>query len=828
MAPVRYSIFEICDAVGGRIAGAAPAGAVVEHLLTDSRHIAFAPSSLFFALQGPRRDGHAFIADAYRQGVRYFAVRKAPDPGAFPDACFIEVDDVLAALQALAAWRRRQFHIPVIGITGSNGKTIVKEWLFQLLHPDRHMVRSPRSFNSQVGVPLSVWQIQPEHELAIFEAGISRSGEMARIAPVIQCNLGVFTALGDAHSEGFPSIEDKLREKLTLFQPAERIFYGAGDERVDQAIRALGKPVFRWGAAEDAELRLLGEKTSADQRHTSLEAQYQGRILHIDIPFSDRASIHNAMLCWCILLYYGLPDEVIRERMARLEPVEMRLEMREAVNDSTLINDSYNSDLNALAIALDFMARQASGRRRTIILSDILESNRAQEALYTTVADLLCEKGVERVFAIGPQIKRLEGKLPPGIETACFRDAEDFLHFVNTHPEAFQQEIILIKGARRFGFERIADRLARKVHQTALEINLGALAHNLRQYQQLLAPGVRTMAMVKAAAYGSGSVETAKVLEQQQVDYLAVAYADEGVELRRSGVQLPVMVLNPEEAVFDMMLRYRLEPELYSVRMLRSFARFCAGSEEPIPVHLKIETGMNRLGFAEGDWPELFGILQAHPQLRVVSVFSHLAASEDPRHDDFTLRQAARFERAYAALCEVVGYSPLRHLLNSSGIARFPQYQYDMVRIGIGLYGLDSAARARLNLQSVLCLRAAISQIKILADGDTVGYGRRGAGMPGMRIATISIGYADGLLRAAGNGRYSLLIRGRRAPIVGNVCMDMCMADVSGIPEAREGDPVVVFGPDLPVEELARALGTIPYEVLTGISPRVKRVYVQE
>lgn len=820
---MRFSLFQLADAMQGRVIGQAPAGAVVEHLITDSRHIAFAPTALFFALRGPGRDGHAFIADAYRQGLRYFVVARLPEVGSLPEACFIQVADTLEALQMLAAWRRSLVSLPVIGITGSNGKTIVKEWLFQLLHPNRHVLRSPRSYNSQTGVPLSVWQLKPEHELALLEAGISRMGEMAKLAPIIQPTLGLFTTLGDAHSEGFPDAETKLREKLMLFQSAQLIFYNADDARVDAAMRALGKPLFCWGSAAHADLQLLRASSSDDCRSTRIEARFEGRERSIDIPFSDQASIHNAMLCWCVLLHLGLPDDLIGERMSRLEPVEMRLEMREAVNACTLINDSYNSDLNALSIALDFMARQASGRRRTLVLSDILESSRAPETLYAQVADLICEKGVERLIGIGGQVQRLQGKLPDGIATVFYNDADAFLQ--QHDMETFSREIILLKGARRFGFERIADRLALKVHQTVLEIHLAALTHNLRQFQQLLAPGVRTIAMVKAAAYGSGSVEVAQLLELQRVDYLAVAYADEGVELRRGGIGLPILVLNPEEAVFDMMLRYRLEPELYSLRLLRNFARFCANRQEPVPVHLKVETGMNRLGFEKDSLDEAVAELQANPQLRVVSVFSHLAASENPELDAFTHEQARRFESAWQRISEGLGYRPLRHILNTNGIARFPQYQMDMVRLGIGLYGIPTES---LDLQPVLCLKAAISQIRTLREGDTVGYGRRGAGQAGMRIATISIGYADGLLRAAGNGRFSVLIRGRRAPTVGNICMDMCMADISQIPDAGEGDSVVVFGPGLPLEELAAALGTIPYEVLTGISPRVKRVYVQE
>ncbi len=823
-----YSIYQICDAVQGRLIGHPPPGLLITHLFTDSRQVTFAPAGLFFALVGPRRDGHDFLGHARQQGIRFFVVQHLPDLAEFPEACFIQVPDTLQALQSLAAWHRRQFDLPVIGITGSNGKTIVKEWLFQLLYPERHIVRSPRSFNSQTGVPLSVWAIAPEHELAIFEAGISRRSEMAQLAPVIQCTLGIFTCLGDAHSEGFASQEEKLNEKLVLFASASLIFYGADDPLVDKAMRTLGKPLFRWGAQPDADLQLLEAKTLSEQRRTLLKVRYQGVEVQAEIPFADQASITNAMLCWSVLLYLGIPHETIRERLIRLEPVEMRLEMREAINECVLINDSYNSDLSALAIALDFMARQAGGKRRTLILSDILESSRSLDALYNSVADLICEKSVHRVLAVGEQAQLLASKLPPEIKIACFDHADSLLQRINAEEINFQGEIILLKGARRFGFERIASRLARKVHQTTLEIHLGALVHNLRQFQQLLAPGVRTMVMVKAAAYGSGSVEIAKTLEQHQVDYLAVAYADEGVELRRNGVQLPIMVLNPEEAVFDMMLRYRLEPELYSLRILRQFARFCAGRTVEIPVHLKIETGMHRLGFVEDDLEETVSILLSHPQLRVISVFSHLAAAENPAHDAFTHQQAKRFQRAYAILAQALAYRPLRHLLNSNGTVRFPEYQMDMTRLGIGLYGLDVALSPPLNLQVVLRLKAAISQIKCLQEGDTVGYGRRGMVQPGARVATISIGYADGLLRAAGNGCFSVLVHGRPAPIIGSVCMDMCMVDVSHIPQAQEGDPVIIFGPEWPVQYLTQALHTIPYEVLTGISPRVKRVYIQE
>lgn len=819
-----YTIQQVTGITGGKLIHRGAADRPVEHLLHDSRRIVFPETALFFAIRGERHDGHDYLPELYRAGVRHFLVSRKVDPLEYPEANLILHDDPVAALQQLAVWHRRRFDLPVIGITGSNGKTIVKEWLFQLLHDDFYIVRSPGSYNSQVGVPLSVWQIRPEHELGIFEGGISRSGEMERLAPIIRCNIGLFTNIGEAHSEGFDSREQKLQEKLQLFRQSDIVFYCADQAEVDKAMRALGRPRFTWSRRPGADLYIRGTKQAEGQ--TEISGEYRGQLLEIHIPFTDAASVENAIHCWAPALYLGLDPSRIAERIAHLAPVAMRLELKEGINGSIVINDSYNSDISSLTNALNFLEQQGRSERRTLILSDILQSGMDDESLYRLVARLIREKQLRRVVGIGRRVQTLAPLLPAAVETAFFTSTEDFLHAADRME--FRQEAILLKGARPFAFERIARRLAQQVHQTSLEIKLDALVHNLNVYRRQLRPGVRLMAMVKASAYGSGSLEVAKLLEFQRADYLAVAYADEGVELRQGGVQLPIVVLNAEPATFEELLRFGLEPEIYSLRQLRQFTEFTAGRRHPPLLHLKIDTGMRRLGFEESEQEAMLALLQEAPHLRVQSVFSHLAASEAPEHDAFTHAQAGQFQKRYEAIAAGLGYRPLRHILNSSGIARFPNYQMDMVRLGIGMYGSDAGGTLSDLLQPVFHFKAHISQIKELAPGETVGYGRRApAGHP-RRIATITAGYADGLPRAAGNGRYAVLIRDRRAPIVGDVCMDMCMVDITGAPEVREGDEVSIFSDAPGVEELADALHTIPYEVLTSISRRVKRVYTQE
>ncbi|MEZ4958629.1 MAG: bifunctional UDP-N-acetylmuramoyl-tripeptide:D-alanyl-D-alanine ligase/alanine racemase [Saprospiraceae bacterium] len=858
---MRYNIEQIATIAGGQFLSK-PDGACMEHVLLDSRQVIFPASSIFIALQGRRHDGHSFLDDLYQQGVRHFLVSKKIDTDAWPGAVFVWVENTLGAFQQLAAYHRSQFSLPVIGITGSNGKTIVKEWLFQLLYEDYYIVRSPRSYNSQTGAPLSVLQITPEHTLGIFEAGISQMGEMEKIAPILDPGIGIFTNIGEAHSEGFPDMETKLQQKLLLFKNTRTLICCLDDERMESAVfnwqssghstQSAARKSVTWSATgKEADLKIL----SITPKGNSTQIEGVANIPHpssltppktssINIPFTDSASLQNAVHCWALMLHLGYEHETIARRMSRLEPVAMRLELRAGINGCTIINDSYNSDLTSLKIALDFLEQQGRESRRTLILSDIFQSGQKPEQLYRTVAQLLLEKKMDRIIGIGKEVAVLEKFLTSRIQSVFYENTPAFL--ADLQGLVFRDEVILLKGARKFGFEKIANRLATRFHKTVLEVNLGALLNNLRVYQSQLRPGTKLMVMVKAGAYGSGSAEVAKLLEFQNVDYLGVAYADEGVELRKAGIQLPIMVMNPEEATFDALVRYRLEPEIYSLKLLENFLHFLENLPQredhgapaaAIGIHLKLDTGMHRLGLEENDIEKAISLLEqtanSEQRTTIKSTLSHLAASEAPAHDDFTRQQVARFEKMYEKLAAGLGYRPLRHILNSSGIARFPEYQMDMVRLGIGLYGIDGSGRLQGRLQTVNSLKATVSQIKNVRPGETVGYGRMGKAEKPMRIATLSLGYADGLLRRAGNGRFSVLIKGKRAPLFGNVCMDMVMADATPIPDAEEGDQVVIFGKDsdgneLPVQELAASLDTIPYEIFTSISDRVKRVYVQE
>jgi len=820
----------------------------IEHCLLDSRQIIFPKTTLFFAIKGQRHDGHQFLPELYEQDIRNFVVSEKIDSRKFPGANFIFVTKTLDALQKLARHHRHQFALQAIGITGSNGKTIVKEWLFQLFQEDHRIVRSPKSYNSQIGVPLSVWQIQGQHDLGIFEAGISQMGEMEKLAPIIDCEIGIFTNIGAAHSAGFPTIEEKIKQKLKLFGGAKTVLFCKDDERVYEAMGELkGVKFFTWSkAGKEADLEVEGvfptgysettdgkaERKKQQTSGTSILATFNKKSISISIPFTDSASIENAVHCWALLLHLGYENEVIENRMAKLEPIAMRLEVKEGIHNCLIINDSYNSDLTSLTIALNFLEQQSKHHKRTIILSDILQSGQLKEPLYQRVAQLLKGKKVERVIGIGKEVAVLEKflkdkpeKLTSG-QVLLFKTTAELLEQMEN--QVFDGETILLKGARKFEFERIANRLSKKVHQTTLEVNLSALIHNLNVYHNFLKPGTKMMVMVKAAAYGSGSIEVAKLLEFQKVDYLGVAYADEGVELRNAGIRLPIIVMNPEEAVFHSLIRYHLEPEMYSPALLRQFLEFLEVEKVTASIHLKLDTGMHRLGFEQEQLSALLDLLKTATFVKVQSVFSHLAASEDAVHDSFTEQQALHFLEMYEQLVEGLGYRPMRHILNSGGILRFSQFQMEMVRLGIGLYGIDGSGIVQNKLQVVNSLKARITQIKNVVAGDSVGYGRKGKAGQARRIATISLGYADGLPRKAGNGRYKVLIHNKKAPIVGNVCMDLCMVDVTEIPEAKEGDEVLIFGNELPVEGLAACLNTIPYEVFTNISARVKRVYFQE
>ncbi len=818
-----YDIRKITKVTGGIFLKKKILNASVEHLLFDSRQVSFPTTSLFFAIQGERRDGHDFIQQLYEKGVRNFIVEKKIAIRPFPKANFILVKKSVDALQQLALFHRNQFSLKSIGITGSNGKTIVKEWLLQFLQNDHQVVASPKSYNSQIGVPMSVFLIKKEHTLGIFEAGISTTNEMEFSEKIIQPEIGIFTNIGDAHSEGFKNIEEKLDEKLKLFQNCKTIVFCQDNEFVNKQMQQFGKAkLFAWSKKGKAKLQIIS--TSKQKQHTLIEGIFNKKKISITIPFTDEASIENAIHCWAVLLFLKKKNTSIAQKIQQLRPVPMRLEIKEGVNNCSIINDSYNADLTALKIALNYLEQQGELNQRTLIISDILQVEMSTKRLYQTIAQLIEDKKISKVIGIGQHVFSLKKYLDRKVKTQFFKTTLDFLKKAQTNN--FQNENILLKGARPFEFEKIAERLSKKNHNTVLEIDLNALVLNLNVYNSFLKPKTKLIAMVKASAYGSGSVEVAKLLEFQKVDYLAVAYADEGVELRKAGIQLPILVLNPEEAAFEVLEKQNLEAEIYSLELLEKFVHHFSNKKSKILIHLKLDTGMRRLGFEEKDLDNLIATLKKNKHIKIQSIFSHLAGSESNEHDNFTKSQVSRFQKMYNKICAGLKIRPMRHILNTSGINRFPQHQMEMVRLGIGLYGIDGSKTIQNQLQKVHTLKATISQIKNITKGETIGYGRKGKAKKAMRIATISIGYADGLMRSAGNGNFSVLIQGKRAHTVGNICMDMCMVDVTEITEAATGDEVIIFGGNPTVEELANVMGTIPYEIFPLISERVKRVYL--
>ena len=814
--------------------------ASIEHILLDSRKLLFPSTSLFFALDGPRRNGRSFIDELYQKGVTNFVVDEnipAEDLDKYTGANFLQVKDVLQALQQLTAFHRRQFQLPVIGITGSNGKTIVKEWLYQLLHNNFNIVRSPKSYNSQIGVPLSVWQINQDHTLGIFEAGISQPAEMEQLEKIIAPTIGVFTNIGQAHSEGYLDISQKINEKLKLFVHCDLLIYCADDPDVNSAISTFKTNVrhaddfqlFSWSKNSKATLQIISVEKK--DNHTILTAQDHrtteaDRFVEITIPFTDEAAVENAINCWCVLLYLKEDDALINEKMLQLRAVEMRLELKQGTNNCSVINDSYSADINSLTIALDFLSQQQQHPNRTLILSDILQSGRNSSDLYADVAAILQQKNINRFIGIGIEISKQQEAFKNIAQTFFFTSTAEFkLQFHTLH---FYNETILLKGARVFEFEQISHLLEEKVHQTVLEINLNSITHNLKQYQQILKPGVKVMAMVKAFSYGSGSFEIANLLQYQKVDYLAVAYTDEGVELRKAGITLPIMVMNAEEVTFDLMVQYNLEPELFSFNILAGFQEYLQQSGIiNYPVHIKLDTGMHRLGFETQDLPALLDFLKLSTAFKVQSVFSHLVASDSLAQDEFTNQQADIFLQNITDLQQVLGYSFLKHIGNTGAIYRHQNLQLNMVRLGIGLYGIDGNVEMQQRLKNVTTLKTTISQIKNVKAGDTVGYSRKGIVVKDSVIATVRIGYADGYPRSLSNGKGKMWARGHLLPVIGLICMDMTMLDITGT-DVQEGDEVIVFGEQLSVNELANQAETIPYEILTGISQRVKRVYYEE
>lgn len=818
----NYRLDSIAEITGGECFG--NSNWFIHSLSIDSRTLLVAEDTLFFAIDGSRHDGHDYIADLYQKGVRAFVVskREAINTNEYKDAGFILVDNSLKALQKLAEEHRNQFFYPVVGITGSNGKTIVKEWLFQLLNESFSIVRSPKSFNSQVGGP-SLWNMNGEAEMAIIEAGISKPGEMSQLEQMIRPNIGVFTHLGDAHRENFLGDLHKLKEKIQLFKSCELIAYCIDEPFLHRSLSeqfGSDKKLLFWSRKRGATLEVFDEEVQGNT--TKLKAKYQGELKEIIIPFADKASVDNAILCWLILLWLQIDDQIIAHRFFNLAPIAMRLEIKEGIGDCILINDYYNSDLGSLEIALDLMNQQKLEKKKTLILSDIYQSGFSKQKLYRAVAKMLSQKRIDRLIGIGEGISS-EYELFP-FETSFYQSTELFLADLNRNQ--FHDEIILIKGARDFHFERISNALQYKAHRTILEVNLNAMVHNLNYFRSLLHPKTKLVVMVKAFSYGSGSTEIANLLQYHRVDYLAVAIADEGVELRNAGITIPIMVMNPEPHSFDTMIEYRLEPEIYNRSILLDFERALKrNGVKNFPVHLKLDTGMHRLGFIENQIDELISLIENKDLFYIRSIFSHLAGADEEQHDEYTIHQIRLFKLWSDKIRNKFPYFIDRHILNSAGIERFPDAQFEMVRLGIGLYGVSSVHQQ--NLMNVSSLKTTISQIKEIPREKTVGYGRKGQLQQDTRIGVIPIGYADGFNRKLSNGVGKVLVNGKLCPIIGNVCMDMSMIDLSHV-KAQEGDSVTIFGDDYPVSILAQQLDTIPYEILTTISRRVKRVYFQE
>lgn len=809
--PVKH----ITTATHARFEGIYP-DTEIDNVSIDSRSLQNNVGTLFFALSGQHRDGHSYITDLISKGVQNFVVGHIPEQ-AKGKGNFYVVKNTLDALQDFAAWYRSRYTFPVLAITGSSGKTTIKEWLNYLLSPDYNIIRSPKSYNSQSGVPLSVISINDRHNLGIFEAGISLPDEMEKLENIIRPDIGILTNIGPAHDEGFESRTQKIREKLSLFNNVKTLIL----QKNTEVEKVLGDkiPTFTWSFEEGADVKI---KPRSSGTSTELEVTYKDTF-SVTIPFTDTPSIENACNCIMLMLHLNYGTDIIRERMARLYPVELRLQVKTGINGCTLIDDSYNNDYQSLKIALDFLEQHKTHQKKTVILSDVFQSGFDTEVLYAKVAHLLAGNNVSRVIGIGETISRQLADFPGFLP---FRTTQEFLAQYNAN--SFEDETVLIKGARSFRFDEIVVLLEEKTHETVLEINLNAIVHNLGFYRSRLKPGTKVMAMVKAFGYGSGSYEIAQVLAHHKIDYLGVAFADEGIALRNAGISTPIIVMNPENSAFAAMVAYNLEPEIYSVRELRAFISLAQQKNlSGYPVHIKLDTGMHRLGFMEPQIDGLIELLQNNNLISIKSIFSHLSSSDVPEFADFTKGQISKFEKWSSRLMAELNIAPLRHILNTSGVYHFPDAQYDMVRVGIGLYGVGNDSEEMAQLQNVGTLKTIILQIKDIEVGESVGYSRRFRAETATRIATLPVGYADGISRAWGNGKGYVLINGKKAPIVGSICMDMMMVNVTDI-ACSEGDKAIIFGENPKVTTIASAIGTIPYEILTGISQRVKRVFFKE
>jgi len=822
---MRYTFLDLHKASEGKAKLANP-NALISHISIDSRTIIFPAETLFFAFKGIKNDGHQFIEKLYKQGVRNFVVSDYRwEYDKLNEANFIITKSVLCALQKIAALHRRQFSIPIVGITGSNGKTIVKEWLSEFINKVFNIVKSPKSFNSQIGVPLSVLMLSNNHGIGVFEAGISQKGEMDKLEKIIRPDVGIFTNIGTAHQENFNSIEEKINEKLHLFQSSSAIIYNSDIEKLDNLIKAdrkfIGKQLFTW-SLNNKNANLFIKRINKENGNTAITGVYNNTEYSISIPFVDKASVENSISVWAYLFYGGLINQGLFENFKKLQAISMRMEQKEGVNNSILINDSYSSDIESVTIALEHLKQYQQDKKRTLIISDILQSGKENKDLYKEVNELLSENTVDKVYGIGSEISKYASLFT--CESHFYKDTNEFLSKVSKND--FSDEVILIKGARNYHFEKVFNFLEYKTHQTQLEINLSALIRNLNYFRSKLKPDTQIMAMVKAFSYGSGSYEIANILQYHNVDYLAVAYTVEGIELREAGINLPIMVMNPNPDNFDLMIEYNLEPEIYSFEILQTFLKHVVRSgSKRYPVHIKIDTGMRRLGFVNTEIPLLLEKLVGTEYVQVRSVFSHLATADVPQEDAFTEMQIEDFFSCAEQIAKKLEYPFLMHILNSAGILRKAHAQFNMVRLGIGLYGADHNYEGK--LENVSSLKTIISQLRSIKKGASIGYSRAFIAENNMTMAVIPVGYADGLNRHLSKGIGRVFVNGKYAPIVGNICMDMCMIDVSDI-DVGVGDSVEIFGDHISIAEIAETLDTIPYEILTSISQRVKRVYFQE
>ncbi|MCE7994069.1 MAG: bifunctional UDP-N-acetylmuramoyl-tripeptide:D-alanyl-D-alanine ligase/alanine racemase [Roseivirga sp.] len=791
----------------------------IKSVLTDSRKLSNVGSAAFFAIKGINHDGHQYITELASKGVKTFIIEVQPSGPLPANTNLILVESSLRALQSVARYKRESLNLPVIAITGSNGKTIVKEWLSQMLSGQGKVVRSPRSYNSQLGVPLSVWEIDPQYDFAVFEAGISRMGEMTYLQKVIQPTHGILTNIGSAHEEGFPSINEKLSQKLKLFEGCETLILCGTDHRICNAVKAMVNPpqkIISWSFDEGHDIHVEALGSGRFNLHTENEQ------MEFKLPFDDEASLENLMHCLCMLLELGFSPLEIQRALDGLEKVDMRLKLIKGIRDSYIIDDTYNNDLIGLETALDFLAQQNQYKRKVVILSEVPQVSNPP-AIYSHINQLLLDKGIDHLIGVGAEVLRNQNQF--SIESQFYPDTSSLIEHLSTLD--IKESVTLVKGARKFQFERVVNLLAEKAHQTLLEINLDAITDNLNFYRNRLAPDVKIMVMVKAFAYGSGSAEVAQLLQFHKVHYLAVAYADEGVTLRKNGIHLPIMVMNCNHADLDTLIKYDLEPEIFEMEQLKSFQKYYQSKSMKLPVHININTGMNRLGFEVDEAQEVIAFLTSHSDVAVKSIFTHLAGADEALHNEFSLNQLKGFEPVAKRIAEVSGPNVLIHALNSAGIIRFPGFQMNMVRLGIGLYGLEASGEQADELRTVGTLKTTISQVKEIKTGETIGYSRKGVAATDMSIATVAIGYADGYSRAFSNGVGSMYINNQSAPVIGNVCMDMTMLDVTGL-NARPGDEVIVFGETPSIKTLAHQINTIPYEILTNVSERVKRVYLTE